>query len=107
LAAVSAGCSLLIEEATDGHLSTGASAALGGGCALYLVALLIAHAMTRRTLWRQAVRLKFAAAAGCVTVALLGFVLPPVATVALLLLVLLVLAGIQGSHVRRVLSPES
>jgi low temperature requirement protein LtrA len=103
LGAVGTGISLLIEGAGEDHLAAGA-AALAGGCALYLRAALATHAMTAGTLWRTGVGLKVAAAAACVVLAFLGTLLPPVLTAALLLAVLLIVAGIQGTHVRGVLS---
>ncbi|MGH2996067.1 MAG: low temperature requirement protein A, partial [Gaiellaceae bacterium] len=100
LAAVSAGISLLLKEADRDHLTTGATVALAGGSALYLLALLIAHSVTRRTAWRAVVRARLVTIAGCGALVAVAHLLPPVATVAILLLLLAVLVAAEGTFVR-------
>jgi low temperature requirement protein LtrA len=100
LAAVSAGISLLIKEADRNQLTTGAAVALAGGSALYLLALLIAHSVTRRPAWRAVVRVRLSAIAACAALAAVGHLLPPVATVAILLALLVALVAAEGTLVR-------
>ena len=100
LAAVSAGISLLIEEAGHDHLTSGAAVALVGGSALYLAALLTAQAVTARPAWGSVVRARLAAIAACGAVVAAATLLPPVATVAMLLALLVVLVAVEGTFVR-------
>ncbi len=82
LAAMSAGLRLLIERAGDDHLGTGASAALLGGAALYLVSLVGTRTVTVAGSHRRGVSVKLGASA--VILGLLAFesALPPVAIAA-------------------------
>jgi low temperature requirement protein LtrA len=100
LAAVSAGISLLIEEATHDHLTTGAAAALGVGTACFLAALLICRAVTRRDAWHAGAPAKALAIAVSLGIVLLASELPPVVTVVILLLTLVVIAVLQGTYLR-------
>ncbi|MGH2559367.1 MAG: low temperature requirement protein A [Thermomicrobiales bacterium] len=100
LAAVSAGISLLIEEATHDHLTSGAAAALGAGTACYLLALLICRTVTRRDAWHAGARAKLGGMAASLGLVILAPFLPPVVTVAILLLLLVVLVAMQGTYLR-------
>jgi low temperature requirement protein LtrA len=100
LAAVSAGIGLLIEEAANDHLTTGATVALVGGSALYLMALVAAQSVTVRAAWRAVVRARVVAIAACGALVTVAELLPPVATVAILLTLLVVLVAAEGTLVR-------
>jgi low temperature requirement protein LtrA len=100
LAAVSAGLSLLIEEAADDHMTTAATVALAGGSALYLLAVLAAQSVTRRAAWPAVARARLGAIAACSALVPLGALLPPVATVAILLALLVALVAAEGTFVR-------
>ena len=100
LGSVSAGISLLIEQAGEDHLETGAAVALLGGTALYVLALLVAHSLTLRAAWRAGLRHKGAAVAVLGAILLASRLLPPIATVAALLAVLIALGASQGIYVR-------
>jgi hypothetical protein len=98
---------LLIEEATEPHLSPGAGVALAGGSALYVLAVLIAHSVTGRVAGRFAAPLKLGAIVAALALMFLAQAVPPVLTVALLLLLLVVVAGVGGTYLRALSSTRS
>jgi low temperature requirement protein LtrA len=89
LAAMSAGLRLLIERAGDDHLGTGASAALLGGAALYLVSLVGTRTVTVTGSRRLGVSLKLGAAAVILGMLASEELFPPVAVAAGLACVLI------------------
>lgn len=97
LAAISTGITLLIEEAGHNHLSAGA---LVGGCALYLLALLIAQSVVVRPAWKAMVQARLIAIAACCALVILSGFVPPLAMVAILLGVLAVMVAAEATVVR-------
>jgi hypothetical protein len=81
-AAMSAGLRLLIERAGDDHLGTGASVALLGGAALYLLSLVGTRTVTVTGWRRLGVFLKLGAAAIILGLLAVESALPPVAIAA-------------------------
>ncbi len=100
LGAVSAGVDLLIEEAGHDHLSAGAAVALGGGSALFLLALVAAHSVTRVAAWHAAMPARLVAAALCIGLAVVGGELSPLVVAIVLVVILVALAAYEGSRLR-------
>ena len=91
LVAVGAGVDLLIEEADAGHLSTGGRWALGGGAAIYLLALTLARLQTLRGVLPSVAGVRLVAAALLAALAVAGADLRPVTFAGILLALLVAL----------------
>ena len=98
LAAMSAGLGLLIERAGERHLGTGASVALLGGVALYLLSLIGTRTVTVHQAHRLGVSLKLAAAAIILGLIAAESALPPVAVAAALATVLAAVVFVEHTR---------
>jgi low temperature requirement protein LtrA len=96
LASVAAGVSLLIEEAGETHLPAGTTWALCGGCVIYLMSLLLAGSVSRRSRREEAKRVKVAAGVAVLVVGLLSPLLPLAVTIVALVVILLLVVVRHG-----------